>query len=171
MIILIDGDNRPKACLKGIENLQKKDIVYILYNETNVKAYTSKFKADVIEKSKAKVKFVKINTNSKNGVDFASSQFLSKLLCKDSDKRYILVSGDKHFHVIASTAKQIHSTNKIHVVETLDDIKYINKEKRSKKLNQIKKELILLLGDETADKICGDIRNQLNQCTQLTETN
>ena len=87
----VDFENVHAGGLKGIEELGRKDEVYIYCRETDVKGIESKLKQKEI---KALVKCKIVDGVTKNALDF---ELLSDLfICKKHDIR-IIISKDKGF--------------------------------------------------------------------------
>ena len=99
-IYFIDGDNSPGARTIGIENLNEDDKVIVFYAQSN-SHYGSEFiRNELSSKTKAKVTFVK-TIDGKNAVDFAVATRAGFLAAQTGAKTLFLISGDKHFDVIA----------------------------------------------------------------------
>lgn len=91
----IDYENVRWEGLKGIEDLDRDNYVYIFYT---VNSNTLTFEAmNNINKSQAYVAKIKVEAGSKNALDFQLSSFLGYKINGNTEDQFIIVSKDKGF--------------------------------------------------------------------------
>ena len=94
---LIDYENVGVSGLDGIGKLTEEDSICIFYSE---KADHMTFGMHRrLNEAKAKIIFQKIDTGTKNALDFQLSSYLGYLICQNKDKEriYYIITKDKGF--------------------------------------------------------------------------
>lgn len=92
---LIDYENVHMNGLTGIEELSKTDTVYIFYS---MNADSLSFEVmRLMSSAKAKIVYIKVNTQGRNALDFQLSSFVGYLMGKYEDARCYIVSNDKGY--------------------------------------------------------------------------
>ena len=92
---LIDYENVHMAGLQGIEELSKTDTVYIFYS---MNADSLSFEVmRLLSAAKAKIEYIKVNTQGRNALDFQLSSYIGYLLGKFDGCRCYIVSNDKGY--------------------------------------------------------------------------
>ncbi len=101
---LIDYENVNVSGLKGIENLEKTDTVYIFYSDNSNTLTFSAHKA--INESSAAVNCFKVANGKKNALDFQLSTYLGYLMAKNNNDDFLIVSNDEGYSFVASFWKK-----------------------------------------------------------------
>lgn len=111
MIVIVDGDNSPGTRTEGVSALCKEDELYIYYSSNN-KFYLDQSNQNVLRlESDCNIHFKKIK-DGKNAVDFAVAMDMATLSTEEKSTRIVLISGDKHFRIIANQlAERYHNPN------------------------------------------------------------
>ncbi|MBO7690972.1 MAG: hypothetical protein J6T14_09115 [Clostridia bacterium] len=92
---LIDYENVKLAGLKGIENLQKEDVVFLFYSENaNTLTFSMHRK---INACKAQFNLTEVKTGKANALDFQLVTYLGYLIAMAPKNNYFVVSQDKGF--------------------------------------------------------------------------
>ncbi len=97
-IFLIDYENVHNEGLKGINECNGSDLVYIFYTKSG-----EKLPIDIVKRikdSKAKVEFIKSENGSSNALDFQLSSYLGYLISKYPNEIIVVVSNDGDYKVI-----------------------------------------------------------------------
>jgi len=94
-IYLIDYENTSVSGLDGISSLCENDSIYIFYSE-NADRLTFGLHRRLSE-CKAKVNYMKVETETKNSLDFQLVSYLGFLINENKDATYFIVSKDKGF--------------------------------------------------------------------------
>lgn len=92
---LVDYENVHKGGLYGIENLHKKDTVVIFYSQ-NADSLTFEV-MQLLEKSKASVSYIKVDTLGQNALDFQLSSYTGYVLGGHPGCRCYIVSNDRGY--------------------------------------------------------------------------
>ena len=93
---LVDYENVHKAGLNGIEELKSTDTVIIFYSAN---ADSLSFELHhYLGEAKAVVKYIKVDTEGKNALDFQLSSYIGYLIGRDEHCRCYIVSNDKGYH-------------------------------------------------------------------------
>lgn len=103
-IYLVDFENIGYNGLKGIEKLPKGDQVHLFYS-----CNADKLTFDIhlcINASKAEIFYYKVETGSKNALDFQLATYLGSLAGANPEESYYIVSNDDGFHYIIQFWKQ-----------------------------------------------------------------
>ncbi|HAJ98353.1 MAG TPA: hypothetical protein DCO72_11540 [Ruminococcus sp.] len=92
---LIDYENVHMAGLAGVEELTKNDKVFIFYSQN---ADSLNFEVmKLISTTKARVEYIKVDTQGKNALDFQLSSYIGYLLGQDEGCECYIVSNDKGY--------------------------------------------------------------------------
>lgn len=94
-IFLIDYENVSASGLDGLEALDAQDVVYIFYTE-NADRLTFDAHRRLIE-SAAQVRYYKVESGTKNALDFQLVTYLGYLIHEDRSALYYIVSKDNGF--------------------------------------------------------------------------
>ncbi|MBR0485265.1 MAG: hypothetical protein IJJ69_10885 [Oscillospiraceae bacterium] len=93
---LVDYENVHKAGLNGIEELKSTDTVIIFYSAN---ADSLSFELHhYLGEAKAKVDYIKVDTEGKNALDFQLSSYIGYLIGRDEHCKCFIVSNDKGYH-------------------------------------------------------------------------
>lgn len=93
---LVDYENVHKAGLNGIEQLRRTDTVIIFYSEN---ADSLSFELHhYLANTKAVVKYIKVDTDGKNALDFQLSSYIGYLIGRNEHCKCYIVSNDKGYH-------------------------------------------------------------------------
>lgn len=93
---LVDYENVHKAGLNGIEELHRTDTVIIFYSEN---ADSLSFELHhYLANTKAVVKYIKVDTEGKNALDFQLSSYIGYLIGRNEHCKCYIVSNDKGYH-------------------------------------------------------------------------
>lgn len=105
----VDYENVHSEGFVGIEKVQEKDVIYVVYSEQS-----KTFSLDILEKierQKAFVRAHKVKVGSKNALDFQLSSFLGYIIGKTEteDCNYYIVSRDMGYDRVVEfwTEKEI----------------------------------------------------------------
>ncbi len=92
---LVDFENVHSEGLKGVDNLDENDRVYLFYSpNADSITFETHFK---LMRSKAPIEMFEAKRTGKNAIDFHLSSFLGYLLAKDDDETYFVVSKDNGY--------------------------------------------------------------------------
>lgn len=95
-IYLIDKENTGNRFLKGIENLKNEDMVIVFHYEQA--GSINQLVLSALANTKASVEIRKMNTHTKNAMDFQICTYLGYLYGKYRNKaQYHIVSNDKGY--------------------------------------------------------------------------
>ena len=90
---MIDYENVKLAGLKGIENLQEDDVVFLFYSENaNTLTFSMHRK---INSCKAQFNLTEVKTGKANALDFQLVTYLGYLIAMAPKNNYFIVSQDK----------------------------------------------------------------------------
>ena len=92
---LVDYENVSASALKGLENLTQSDTVYIFYTE-NADRLTFDAHRRLLESS-AVLRYFKVETGTKNALDFQLVTFLGYLIHDAKAEAYYIISKDNGF--------------------------------------------------------------------------
>ena len=92
---LIDYENVSASGLDGLETLTQADVVYIFYTE-NADRLTFSAHRRLIE-SKAQIRYYKVESGTKNALDFQLVTYLGYLICGAPSESYYIISKDNGF--------------------------------------------------------------------------
>ncbi|MBD5142336.1 MAG: hypothetical protein K2H93_06105 [Oscillospiraceae bacterium] len=93
---LVDYENVHKAGLNGIEELHRTDTVIIFYSEN---ADSLSFELHhYLANTKAVVKYIKVDTDGKNALDFQLSSYIGYLIGRNEHCKCYIVSNDKGYY-------------------------------------------------------------------------
>lgn len=93
---LVDYENVHKAGLSGIEELKTTDTVIIFYSAN---ADSLSFELHhFLGEAKANIKYIKVDTDGKNALDFQLSSYIGYLIGRDEHCRCYIVSNDKGYN-------------------------------------------------------------------------
>lgn len=92
---LIDYENVSASGLDGLETLTEQDTVYIFYTE-NADRLTFDAHRRLME-SPAKVRYYKVETGTKNALDFQLVSYLGYLIRENNGCGYFIISKDSGF--------------------------------------------------------------------------
>lgn len=133
-IFLIDYENTSVSGLDGLSNLCENDSVYIFYSENADKLTFGLHRR--LSECKAKVNYMKVETETKNSLDFQLVSYLGFLIYENKDATFFVVSKDKGFSSVSkfwtkrrievkcainATGKNVQDEN-IDIKSTLKDI-------------------------------------------------
>ena len=94
-VYFIDYENVAKAGLKGIEELSKRDTVYIFYS-----AYSNSLtfhEHESLMNAKAEIVYFEVRTVGKNALDFQLSSFIGYIIGQNEDIICYIISKDNGF--------------------------------------------------------------------------
>ena len=92
---LIDYENVHMAGLKGLEELHKSDRVIVFYSQN-----ADSLNFDImmlLTRTKARVDYIKVDTQGRNALDFQLSSYIGFLLGRDPHCRCYIVSHDRGY--------------------------------------------------------------------------
>ncbi len=92
---LIDYENVSASGLDGLETLSREDVVYIFYTE-NADRLTFDAHRRLIE-SQAQIRYYKVESGTKNALDFQLSTYLGYLIAGSAGESYYIISKDSGF--------------------------------------------------------------------------
>lgn len=140
---LVDYENVHKSGLNGIEELHRTDTVIIFYSEN---ADSLSFELHhYLAQTKAVVKYIKVDTEGKNALDFQLSSYIGYLIGRNEHCKCYIVSNDKGYHnvrdfwqkrdakikMVSCIRSQTNSSGvkKSSVLEALQDVALTEEEK------------------------------------------
>lgn len=92
---LVDFENVHSEGLKGVDNLDENDRVYLFYSpNADSITFETHFR---LMRSKAQIEMFEAKRTGKNAIDFHLSSFLGYLLAKDETETYFVVSKDNGY--------------------------------------------------------------------------
>ena len=94
-VYFIDYENVAKAGLKGIDELSRKDAVYIFYS-----AYSNSLtfhEHESLMNTKAEIEYFDVRTVGKNALDFQLSSYIGYVIGQDENIVCYIVSKDNGF--------------------------------------------------------------------------
>lgn len=94
-IFLVDYENVSASGLDGLEKLTEEDVVYIFYTE-NADRLTFDAHRRLLE-SRATVRYYKVESGTKNALDFQLVSFLGYLIRENGGSAYYIISKDNGF--------------------------------------------------------------------------
>ena len=94
-IFLVDYENVSASGLDGLEKLTEEDVVYIFYTE-NADRLTFDAHRRLLE-SRAAVRYYKVESGTKNALDFQLVSFLGYLIRENGSSAYYIISKDNGF--------------------------------------------------------------------------
>lgn len=94
-VFLIDYENVSASGLEGLESLTQNDIVHIFYTE-NADRLTFDAHRRLLE-TKAQVRYNKVESGTKNALDFQLATYLGYLLRENGEVPYYIISKDNGF--------------------------------------------------------------------------
>ncbi len=97
---LVDYENVKTAGLQGIEDLEKNDSIIIFYS-ANADRITFQLH-DQINRTKAKVSTIGVDTVGQNALDFQLSSYIGYILGKKSGCECFIVSKDRGFENVCN---------------------------------------------------------------------
>lgn len=103
-IFLIDYENVSAAGLDGLETRCADDTIYIFYTE-NADRLTFEAHRRLIECT-AQIRYIKVDSGSKNALDFQLSTYLGYLIHEMPSKQYYIISKDSGFDSVLSFWKK-----------------------------------------------------------------
>lgn len=103
---LVDYENVKCDGLMGIDQLSENDQVIVFYS-INADRITFDLH-NLINASKADIKFYNINVGSKNALDFQLATALGYLIAKDTNDKFVIVTKDKDYSVVVSFWSQMN---------------------------------------------------------------
>lgn len=126
---LIDLENTGSEVLTNLCGVKKGSKIVIFYSENYKKISLDLI--NNIEKVKAFCETVKVNTGTKNALDFQLSTYLGFLIAKDSNNEntYYIVSKDQGY----SATINFWKNRKVHIDQGCDFTDIQNKQKQKKK--------------------------------------
>lgn len=95
---LIDYENVSASGLDGLETLCAQDSVLIFYTE-NADRLTFSAHRRLME-SKARIRYYKVESGSKNALDFQLASYLGYLIHEDTGSSYYIISKDSGFESV-----------------------------------------------------------------------
>ncbi len=103
---LVDYENVKCDGLLGIDKLYENDEVLVFYS-INADRITFDLH-NMINTSKAKIKFYNIDVGSKNALDFQLSTYLGYLIAANKEEKFVIVTKDKDYSVVVSFWKKMN---------------------------------------------------------------
>ncbi len=169
---LVDYENVHKSGLNGIEELRRTDTVIIFYSEN---ADSLSFELHhYLAQSKAVVKYIKVDTEGKNALDFQLSSYIGYLIGRNEHCKCYIVSNDKGYHnvrdfwkkrdakirMVSCIRSQTGSTGvkKSNILETLQEIS-LNEEEKNLIAEIVKQQL--KTGAPQLSRLKTNINNEL----------
>lgn len=125
---LVDFENVNGDGLTGIEQLKAEDCVTIFYSKN---AATISFEVhQALNNTKAQIEYMKVESGTKNALDFQLVSFLGYLMAEDKYKKYYIVTKDKGYKAVADFWAETHkpvslvaNLEKVTVEEENDEIR------------------------------------------------
>ncbi|MCK5006510.1 MAG: hypothetical protein KAR73_03935 [Spirochaetales bacterium] len=174
-VLLIDFENVQNINLEQIEKFDYR--IYVFIGESQNKIPFDLVKA--AQKLGGKLKWIKIDGNGANALDFHIAYFLGNQIEKDRNNEYVILSKDKGFDPLVKfiTKKNVKCRRINSIIEiaptrksdshneeyrkVLENLKKIDKAKKPRRRNTLKQHVKSLLGKTLTDEICNEIIDQL----------
>lgn len=96
----IDYENTGEAGLSGIKKLDENNTVIIFYSQNNGKISFDMHKT--LCSATAKLEYHRVNTATKNALDFQLSSYLGYLISQNGDDAFYIISKDNGYHAVLS---------------------------------------------------------------------
>jgi len=174
-VLLIDFENVQNINLEQIEKFDYR--IYVFIGESQNKIPFDLVKA--AQKLGGKLKWIKIDGNGANALDFHIAYFLGNQIEKDRNNEYVILSKDKGFDPLVKfiTKKNVKCRRINSIIEiaptrksdshneeyrkVLENLKKIDKAKKPRRRNTLKQHVKSLLGKTLTEEICNEIIDQL----------
>jgi len=184
-VLLIDFENVQNINLEQIEKFDYR--IYVFIGESQNKIPFDLVKA--AQKLGGKLKWIKIDGNGANALDFHIAYFLGNQIEKDRNNEYVILSKDKGFDPLVKfiTKKNVKCRRINSIIEiaptrksdshneeyrkVLENLKKIDKAKKPRRRNTLKQHVKSLLGKTLTEEICNEIIDQLFIEGKVSEEN
>ena len=161
---LVDYENVHKVGLSGIEELKSSDSVYIFYS-ANADSLSFELH-NFLKATKAKVDYIKVDTEGKNALDFQLSSYIGYLIGRDEHCKCYIVSNDRGYNNVKDFwAKRDAKIRMISCIKSQTDSAVIKKAELLEALRELP--LTETEKNTAADIVRKNIRVGASQLPQL----